>query len=154
MNIAPLGSGDAQDAVALWHASGLTRPWNDPCADFVRAAAGVSSAVLGIRDAGHQLVGTVMVGDDGHRGWLYYLAVAPAHRHAGLGRRLVTAAERWLAARGVAKVQLMVRKGNATALSFYDALGYGPSDVTVLMRWLDGTWSENLGDDNGARARG
>lgn len=130
----PLAPADRAAAVALWQACGLTRPWNDPAADFDRAVAGKGSAVLGI-DAGAALVGTVMVGDDGHRGWLYYLAVAPAHRGSGLARILVGAAEEWLRERGVPKVQLMVREGNDAA-GFYAALGYEAAHVTVMARWL------------------
>lgn len=81
-------------------------------------------------------VGTVMVGHDGHRGWLYYLAVDPARRRAGTGRALVEGAERWLAAH-VPKVQLMVRADNPDAVGFWARLGYAPSDVTVLGRRFD-----------------
>lgn len=129
-----LAPADRAAAVALWQACGLTRPWNDPAADFDRAVAGKGSVVFGI-DAGAALVGTVMVGDDGHRGWLYYLAVAPAHRGSGLARTLVDAAEEWLRERGVPKVQLMVREGNDAA-GFYAALGYEAAHVTVMARWL------------------
>ena len=130
----PLAPADRAAAVALWQACGLTRPWNDPAADFDRAVAAQGSAVLGI-DAGAALVGTVMVGDDGHRGWLYYLAVAPSHRGSGLARTLVDAAEEWLRERCVPKVQLMVREGKDAA-GFYAALGYEAADVTVMARWL------------------
>lgn len=136
MDARPLPAALAPEAVELWHAAGLTRPWNDPLEDLQRAVRGDSSTVLALVDEG-RLVGTVMVGDDGHRGWLYYLAVAPDHRGEGLGRALVEAAERWLAARGVPKVQLMVRAGNEAALGFYDRLGYESSDVVVLARRLD-----------------
>lgn len=129
-----LASGDRTAAVALWQACGLTRPWNDPAVDFDRAVGGQGSAILGV-DAGAALVGTVMVGDDGHRGWLYYLAVAPSHRGSGLARILVAAAEGWLRDRGVPKVQLMIRDGNDAA-GFYAALGYEAADVTVMARWL------------------
>ena len=81
------------------------------------------------------MVGTVMVGDDGHRGWLYYLAVAPDHRGQGIARALVAAAEDWLRKRGVRKVQLMVRSGN-DATGLYAALGYEPATVTVMARWV------------------
>jgi ribosomal protein S18 acetylase RimI-like enzyme len=64
-----------------------------------------------------------MVGSDGHRGWVYYLAVAPARRRAGLGRTMMDAAEAWLRARGAPKIQLMVREDNEAALGFYEALG-------------------------------
>src|SRR5215831_9497534 len=84
-------------AVALWHATGLTRPWNDPDADLRRALDGPTSTVLAATEGG-DLVGTAMVGHDGHRGWIYYLAVDPARRGAGIGRQLVEACERWIRA--------------------------------------------------------
>jgi len=55
------------------------------------------------------LLGTAMVGHDGHRGWVYYLAVAPREQRRGLGRRLMQACEQWVHARGIPKLQLMVR---------------------------------------------
>lgn len=137
MDVRPLPVDLGPDAVHLWQQSGLTRPWNDPVEDLTRALAGASSTVLAVVDEGG-LAGTVMVGDDGHRGWLYYLAVAPDRRGRGLGRALVRAAEQWLGARGAPKVQLMVRAGNEAVLEFYAGLGYTPSDVVVLGRRLDG----------------
>lgn len=124
-------------AVALWHAAGLTRPWNDPDADLARALAGPSSTVLAALD-GDRLLGTVMVGSDGHRGWLYYLAVADQARRQGAGTALVRASEQWLRARDVPKVQLMVRRGNEAALAFYAALSYDDVEVRVVGRRLDG----------------
>lgn len=126
---------DAVAAAALWESVGLTRPWNDPLTDFARALRGAASTVLGLRHDG-ELVGTVMVGDDGHRGWVYYLAVSPAHQGRGLGARLMTSAEGWLKERGVVKVQLMVRETNQEVMAFYDHLGYEVSEVSVLAKWL------------------
>lgn len=137
IDIAPLGNGDAADAVTLWAEAGLLRPWNDPRADIERALAGPASTILAARH-GTRLTGTVMVGHDGHRGWLYYLAVAEAHRGRGIARRLVSAAEDWLRVAGCPKVQLMVRHDNAAASGFYAALGYEPQAVVVLGRRLDG----------------
>ena len=131
----PLGPGDRAAAVALWQRCGLTRPWNDPGADFDRALAAEGSALLGVDDQAGGMLATVMVGDDGHRGWLYYLAVAPDHRGRGMGRLLVAAAEDWLRERGVPKVHLMVRDGNDAA-AFYHRLGYERADVVVMARWL------------------
>ena len=74
---------------------------------------------------------------DGHRGWMYYLGVHPAYRRAGVGRAMVAAAEVWLHARGVWKVNLMVRNSNSAALRFYERLGYGDDEVTTLPRRLD-----------------
>lgn len=136
MDILELGPSDADAAVALWRECGLTRPWNDASADFARAVGGPPSAVLGLREAG-DLVGTAMVGHDGHRGWVYYLAVASSARGTGLGRRLMEACEHWLVDRGVPKIQFMVRTDNAVVLDFYDHLGYAHQDVVVLGRRLD-----------------
>ncbi|AOH84638.1 acetyltransferase [Sphingomonas panacis] len=128
---------DAAAVVALWRACGLTRPWNDPDADFALALATPTATVLVARE-GAEVSGSAMVGFDGHRGWIYYLAVAPERQRGGLGRALMAAAEAWLAARGVPKVQLMVREGNTAALGFYDALGLERQDVVVLGRFLEG----------------
>ena len=125
------GAEDAYEVIALWGRCGLTRPWNDPHADFARAIAGPSSAVLLLRE-GDALVASVMVGDDGHRGWVYYLAVAPERRRAGLGRMMMDAAEAWLRERGAAKLQLMVREDNEAALGFYEALGLERQKVVTL----------------------
>jgi ribosomal protein S18 acetylase RimI-like enzyme len=129
-------AGAAATVTALWHQAGLTRPWNDPTADFLRAVEGPSSAVL-LAEAGETLLGSVMVGHDGHRGWVYYLAVSPRCRRSGLGRRLMGAAEAWLAERRVPKIQLMVREDNSEALGFYQALGLEVQKVVVLGRFLD-----------------
>jgi ribosomal protein S18 acetylase RimI-like enzyme len=92
--------------------------------------------VLGAVSDG-RLVGTVMVGHDGHRGWVYYLAVGMSERGSGLGRLLMQAAEAWLVEHGVVKVQLMVRHTNAAVTGFYDRLGYTDADVRVLAKRLD-----------------
>ncbi|RYD68332.1 MAG: GNAT family acetyltransferase [Sphingomonadales bacterium] len=129
------GLEDAAAVVALWRDCALTRPWNDPEADFKLAMATEASIVLVARDV-DGIAGSIMTGFDGHRGWVYYLAVAPAARGAGLGRALMRAAEDWLRARGAPKIQLMVRGGNADALAFYAALGLEQQDVVTLGRFL------------------
>jgi ribosomal protein S18 acetylase RimI-like enzyme len=127
---------DAAAVIALWNACGLTRPWNDPARDFARALEGESSVVL-VAEREGGIIGSAMVGDDGHRGWVYYLAVAGSARRTGLGRALMAAAEEWLRARNCPKIQLMVREGNAEALAFYEALGLAPQGVVTLGRFLD-----------------
>ena len=124
------------DAVALWQEAGLTRPWNDPAADLRRAMAGAGSTVLAAIDDDGGLGGTLMVGHDGHRGWVYYLAVSSARRRQGLGRALMGAGERWLRERGVPKLNLMVRHSHRSAVAFYEALGYEDGEVVVLGRFL------------------
>lgn len=128
-------SPDAPAVIALWQACGLTRPWNDPEADFAQAVAGPTSAVLVVEQE-RVLAGSVMVGFDGHRGWVYYVAVAPDHRRNGLGRTLMDSAEAWLRARGAPKIQLMVRDDNHAALGFYEALGLERQKVVTLGKFL------------------
>ncbi len=139
MDIVTLDQHAATSAVTLWQACGLTRPWNDPYADFTRAVEGPSSAVLGTYDAGGTLIGTAMVGVDGHRGWVYYVASAPDHRGEGIGRALMKAAEDWIIERGMPKVHVMVRRSNTAVVGFYDSLGYEEQDTLVLGRRFDGS---------------
>ncbi|WP_436828297.1 GNAT family acetyltransferase [Sphingomonas sp. DT-207] len=127
---------DEEAVVALWRACDLTRPWNDPHADFRLALSSGSSTVLVAQDA-EVLGGAVMVGFDGHRGWVYYLAVASHRRGQGLGRAMMAAAEDWLRARGAPKIQLMVREDNAVALGFYETLGLERQKVVTLGRFLE-----------------
>lgn len=135
MEVRELIGDDASSVVALWTEVGLTRPWNDAAADFQRALSGMTSAVLGFKQD-NELIGTVMVGHDGHRGWVYYLAVGKAYQRSGIGSELMRAAEDWLRKMGAIKVQLMVRSENESVLDFYDNVGYETSDVRVLSRWL------------------
>ncbi|MET0307955.1 MAG: GNAT family acetyltransferase [Sphingomonas sp.] len=126
---------DAAAVIALWRACGLTRPWNDPVADFALALRSENAVVLVVRGE-NGIDGSVMTGFDGHRGWVYYLAVAPERQGSGLGRALMAAAEDWLRARGCPKVQLMVRTSNVAALGFYEALGLERQEVVTLGRFL------------------
>lgn len=129
---------DREQIVQLWTLCGLVRNYNPPERDFDFARGRESSDILTLR-LGEKLVGAVMVGHDGHRGWVYYLAVDPGHQRQGHGARLVRAAENWLLDRHVRKCQLMVRDTNLDVVEFYDALGYEKSPVLVMQRWLDGT---------------
>ncbi len=129
-------AGDKHAVIALWQACGLTRPWNDPDADFDFALAGPASTVLVLREDG-RIVATAMVGHDGHRGGLYYLAVDPAQQGEGLGRRLMAAVEGWLRTQGVPKLNLLVRKDNAAVIGFYEALGYADQNCVSLGKRLD-----------------
>ncbi|WP_377809253.1 GNAT family acetyltransferase [Azospirillum sp. A29] len=126
---------DCDAVVALWTACGLVVPWNDPAADFALALSKSSSTVLAAIEDG-RVVATAMVGQDGHRGWIYYVAVDPALQGRGLGRRMVAEAEGWLAAAGMPKVQLLVRETNQRVLAFYERLGYARSPVTMMQKWL------------------
>ena len=134
--IEELGAGAARAAVLLWDEAGLTRPWNNPREDYLKAVKSTASAVLGLREDGI-LVGSVMVGYDGHRGWVYYLSVAKGFRGRGYGRQLMAGAETWLKAKGAPKIQFMVRRENDEVIEFYTRMGYVPQYVQVLGRRLD-----------------
>jgi len=128
-----IGDGDVEAVVSLWQACGLTRPWNDPYKDIAFARGSETSTILVLEREG-QIVATVMAGHDGHRGMLYYVAVDPAYRKQGLGKAAVHAAEAWLGARGVWKVNLLVRAENAAVKGFYEVLGYEVNPVLCMAR--------------------
>lgn len=137
--IRPCADDDLAAVIALWRASGLLVPWNDPAADIAFCRGSPESELfvgLAAEVAARPLVATVMTGHDGHRGWLYYLAVHPDRRRRGLGRRMVARAEAWLAELGVGKVQLMIRSDNAAARGFYERIGYAQEDRIIMSRRL------------------
>jgi ribosomal protein S18 acetylase RimI-like enzyme len=124
---------DIESVIALWHASGIVRPWNDPAKDIAFARRDTNSTVL-VADLSGRVVATAMVGEDGHRGWVYYLAADPDYQGNGLGRTMMDAAETWLAARGVWKVQLLVREDNVAVKQFYEHLGYRDTRSTCFQK--------------------
>jgi ribosomal protein S18 acetylase RimI-like enzyme len=135
--IADIADADVSDVVALWQRCGLTRPWNDPASDIALARRNPNSTVLVGRTDG-AIVATAMVGHDGHRGWVYYVAVDPDRQKKGFGRAMMDAAEAWLRAAGVPKLQLLVRRENAKAGAFYQSIGYEEADTIVFAKWIDG----------------
>ena len=126
---------DEAAVIALWQAAGLTRRWNDPKRDIARKLTTQPELFFVVEDSG-VVVATAMVGYDGHRGWVNYLAVADSHRRRGLGRLLMAEAERALTERGCPKLNLQVRSTNAGVLAFYARLGYAQDDVVSMGRRL------------------
>ena len=137
LNIRPYTPADRDAVIALWEACGLTRPWNDPAADIAFCVSKPESTIL-VGEAYGKLIASVMTGHDGHRGWLYYLAVEPGLQKSGHGRAMVEAAEAWLKARGVPKIMLMVRPENTKVRAFYDSLGYEEEERVLFAKRLDG----------------
>ena len=135
--IAPIADADVASVIALWQACGLTRPWNDPAADIALARKGPNSAVMIGRD-GNTIVATAMVGHDGHRGWVYYVATDPGRRGQGYGRAVMNAVEDWLREAGMPKLQLLVRRENVAVAAFYQSIGYEEAQTIVFAKWLDG----------------
>jgi len=127
---------DTDGVAALWQRCGLTRPWNDPAADIAFAVSSPNATILtGWTD--DELVASAMVGHDGHRGTVYYVCVDPGRQSEGFGRTIMRAAEQWLLAKGVWKLNLVVRGDNAKVIEFYRALGYQTEDRVLLARWID-----------------
>ena len=135
--ISPIVEADVDAVIALWQRCGLTRPWNDPASDIAFARRGDNATILTGRVSG-ALVATAMVGHDGHRGWVYYVAVDPDRQGKDFGRAIMAAAEDWLRARDVTKVMLMVRPDNVSVQAFYDRLGYDVQERVIYAKWLDG----------------
>lgn len=115
---------DRQQVVSLWRTVfGYETAHNDPSLAIAKKLNANDSLFLVAEDAG-ELVGTAMAGYDGHRGWLYAIAVHPDHRRAGLGSRLVRHAEHALISVGCMKVNLQLLATNEPTAAFYKSLGY------------------------------
>jgi ribosomal protein S18 acetylase RimI-like enzyme len=131
----PYEAHDEDAVVELWTRCDLVRPWNDPRRDIARKL-GVQRELFVVALRGDALVGTVMAGFEGHRGWINYLAVDPAWRGRGIARALMAHAEGGLEVLGCPKVNLQVRAGNASALACYGRLGYARDEVVSLGKRL------------------
>lgn len=135
MQIRPYTPADETAVITLWQRCELTRPWNDPHKDIERKLT-VQPELFVVGERAGKIVATAMAGFDGHRGWINYLAVSPEVQKQGLGRQLLTHIEQALAAMGCPKLNLQVRAGNAQAMSFYQAMGYGQDEVVSLGKRL------------------
>ena len=127
---------DQAAVIDLWDRCGLLRPWNNPVKDIGRKLRANSDwfIVAVVRD---KIVGSIMIGYEGHRGWINYLAVDPSLRRQGVGRRLMEQAEELLRNAGCPKINLQVRSANKEAADFYASLGYLQDDVISLGKRLD-----------------
>lgn len=128
---------DDEDAVIqLWHACNLVFPQNNPHKDIQRKLACQPELFLvGVEN--NRIVASVMVGYDGHRGWLNYVAVDPVHQRTGLGRQLLAEAEKRLRALGCPKINLQVRRSNSQVLAFYRRLGFVEDESISMGKRLE-----------------
>lgn len=132
MDVRCFALANTEAVVQLWSDCGLTRSWNNPYKDIERKLSVSPELFLVGCDAAGQVMASIMVGYDGHRGWVNYLAVHPSHQRRGRARALMQQAEQLLARLGCPKLSLQVRTGNQQALDFYTHLGY-IEDQTVTM---------------------
>lgn len=135
MQIRCYAPSDEEAVVKLWEDCGLTRPWNDPRKDIARKLTEHPELFL-VGTADGAVMASIMIGYEGHRGWVNYLAVAPAYRKRAIGRQLMAEAEQRLTALGCPKLSLMVRSSNAEVVAFYRQLGYVQDDVIALGKRL------------------
>ena len=126
---------DQHAVVALWRECGLVRPWNDPVKDIHRKLC-VQRDLFLVATLDGRLVATVMVGYEGHRGWINYLAVATEFRGRGFGRRLMDEVEARLLAIGCPKINLQIRRSNTEAVEFYRSLGFTEDDSLSMGKRL------------------
>ena len=126
---------DETAVLALWEACALTRPWNDPRKDIERKLQ-VRPDLFLVGHVQGQLMATAMFGYEGHRGWLNYLAVSPAHQRQGHARALMQQGEVLLRASGCPKINLQVRADNTAVLAFYQSLGYLDDKVVSMGKRL------------------
>ena len=127
---------DEPAVINLWTRCGLVRPHNDPRKDIHRKSKVKPDMFLvGLIEG--KLVATVMVGYEGHRGWINYLAVCPEHQKMGFGKQMMNEAERLLRSEGCPKINLQVRTSNAEVLAFYRAIGFVQDDVVSLGKRLE-----------------
>jgi ribosomal protein S18 acetylase RimI-like enzyme len=136
LTVRPYQPADEAAVVARWEQCGLTRPWNDPVKD-IRRKLRVQPDLFLVGVVGGEVVATAMAGYDGHRGWVYYLGVAPGHLRRGYGRELLAEVEGRLRALGCPKINLQVRTANAAAVEFYRSVGFMPDDVVSLGKRLE-----------------
>ena len=135
MIIRPYQPMDEEQVAEVWRLCGLVMPPNDPGQDIQRKMQ-VQPELFLVGVVKERVAATVMAGYDGHRGWLYSLAVAPARQRQGLGRRMVEEAESRLKAMGCRKINLQVRASNAAVIGFYESLGFSVEERVSLGKRL------------------
>lgn len=135
MLITPITDDDVAQVILLWQACDLLRPWNDPQSDIALARSKPACTLL-VGKLGDTVVASAMAGFDGHRGWLYYVAVRPDHQGKGFGRKIIHAAEEWLTGQDCPKVELIIRSENTKVMALYSALGYCQEPRALMSKWL------------------
>lgn len=135
MEIRPATVSDTDALSSLWKSCDLTRPWNDTASDIQLALTARESTIL-VGEFDDKIISSVMCGFDGHRGWLYYVAVHPDHQKKGLSRKMTVAGEDWLRERGCPKVEVIIREGNKAVQSIYEKLDYKVEPRVLMSKWL------------------
>jgi len=137
MTIRPYLCEDQDAVIELWYKCDLTRPWNNPELDIERKLK-VNPELFLVGLINDSVTATAMGGYDGHRGWVYYQAVDPAHQRNGYGKQIVEAIEEKLLAKGCPKINLQIREDNVDVVKFYESIGYETEErVNMGKRLID-----------------
>ncbi len=121
---------------ALWQAAGLILRPGDELED-VKLKLQRDPDLFLVAEKDDEIVGSVMGGWDGRRGWIYHLAVKPDHQRKGIGVGLVREVEKRLVAKGARKVNAQVYKWNERSSEFFKAIGYeAQADLTMIGKQL------------------
>jgi len=143
IEIRPYRRSDEKAVAALWREVFPDAPsWNEPEKDIARKLEVQREFFLVAVEEG-ELIGTAMAGFDGHRGWVYYVAVSPAHRRRGVGATLMQSVEDALAGIGCPKLNLQIRSSNHEVKEFYSSLGYFVEDRISMAKRLYGLQRED-----------
>jgi len=136
IEVLPYSDAQFGEVDALWRTVFPQDPPHSHAAVAIPQKRAVQPDLLLVAMGSGRVLGTIMAGYDGHRGWLYKLAVHPDARRRGIGERLVRAAEQRLAALGCTKVNLQVRTGNDQATRFWARMGYAQEPRISMGRHL------------------
>ena len=135
MHIRPCTNTDRIQVTALWERVFSDDPPHNAPHLMFDAKLAMNDSLLFVATNADQVIGSAMAGYDGHRGWLYAVAVLPGFRRRGVGKALVRHAVDAVRAMGCPKVNLQVRASNAAVVEFYESLGFGVEDrVSMGMR--------------------
>ncbi|MFC1527786.1 GNAT family acetyltransferase [Candidatus Neomarinimicrobiota bacterium] len=127
---------DKKKVIELWQECGLVVPWNDPQRDIERKLS-VQPELFLVGLINDEIISTAMAGYDGHRGWVYYLAVKPRYQQQEIGKQMMKKAEIRLFELGCPKLNIMVRTTNLEVINFYKSIGYKIDAVTSLGKRLE-----------------
>lgn len=136
MQIRTYQNTDEAAVIQLWQDCGLVKPQNNPQLDIQRKQEDSPELFLVGLDDEQNIIGSIMGGYDGHRGWINYLAVHPEQQRKGYARQFMQAAEALLIQQGCPKINLQVRSANTQVLAFYQAIGYMQDEVVSLGKRL------------------
>jgi len=139
LNIRPYHSADKQDIIRIWSECGLVVPQNDPEKDIIRKLK-VNPDWFLVGLLGNQVIATCMVGYEGHRGWINYLAVDTAYQRKGIASQMMKEAEHILKNAGCPKINLQVREKNKGVIQFYESIGYRIEPMVNMGKRLEYDW--------------